>query len=50
MGSPVSTVVANLCMELFEELALEMALIRTKPRQWKRYVNTFCILRKGSMH
>ena len=46
MGSPVSAVVANLYMEFFEELALEMAQTRT--RLWKSYVDdTFCILRKG---
>ena len=28
MGSPVSAVVANLCMEFFEELALETAPTR----------------------
>ena len=46
MGSSVSAVVANFYMECFEEQALEMAL--TKPRLWKRYVDIFCILRKGS--
>ena len=47
MGSQVSAVVANLYMEFFEELALEMA--PTRPRLWKKNVDdTFCILRKGS--
>ena len=34
MGSPVSAVVANLYMELFEELALDT--VPTRPRLWKR--------------
>ena len=28
MGSPVSAVVANLCVELLEELTLESALVK----------------------
>ena len=44
MYSTVSAVAANLYMEFFEELALEMAL--TRPRLWKRYVDdTLCIIR-----
>ena len=42
MESPVSSVVANIYMELFEDLAL-----RTKraPRIWKRYVeDTLCVI------
>ena len=46
MGSPVSAVVANLCMEFFEELALESAPSRSC--LWKPYVDdTCCILRRG---
>ena len=45
MGSPVSPVVANLYMEMFEELALRTAL--HAPRIWKRYVDdTFCVMER----
>ena len=37
MGSPVSPVVANIYMEMFEELALKTA--SHAPRIWKRYVD-----------
>ena len=48
MGSPVSAVVANLYMEFFEELALELA--PTRPRFWKRYVDdTCCIMQRDAM-
>ena len=45
MGSPVSPVVANIYMEMFEDQAL--SLVQSRPRMWKRYVNdTFCIMEK----
>ena len=43
MSSPVSPVVANLYMEMFEEMALIMA--QPKPRVWRRYVDDiFCLV------
>ena len=48
MDSAVSTVVANLYMEFFEELALESA--PSRPRFWKQYVDdTCCIIRRGDV-
>ena len=45
MRSPVSPFVANIYMEMFEELALRTAT--HVPRVWKRYVDdTFCIIEK----
>ena len=48
MGSPVSAAVANLYMEVFEDLALKSAPVT--PRLWKRYVDdTCCIVKKGTV-
>ena len=48
MGSPVSVVIANLYMGIFEEQAIESAIY--KPKIWKRFVNdTFTILDRDSI-
>ena len=42
MGSPISPVVVNIYMEMFEGLALKTKLA---PRIWKRYVDDiFCVI------
>ena len=52
MGSPVSPVVANLCMEAIEEMAINT--VPVPPNVWKRYVDdSFCIIKRnavGSFH
>ena len=48
MGSPVSPVVANLCMEVVEESAI--AASTTPPKVWKRYVDdSFVIIKTHSV-
>ncbi|XP_078355416.1 uncharacterized protein LOC144640065, partial [Oculina patagonica] len=48
MGSPVSPVVANLCMEIIEESAITAS--STPPKIWKRYVvDSFVIIKKHSV-
>jgi ribosomal protein L17 len=45
MGSPVSPVVANLCMEVIEIMAIQTT--PTKPKTWKRFVDdSFSIINK----
>ena len=48
MGSPVSPVVANLCMEVIEQSAIIASA--TLPKVWKRYVDdSFVIIKKHSV-
>ena len=48
MGSPVSPIVANLCMEVVEELAINTSTVA--PRVWKRYVDdSFVIIKKDAV-
>ena len=48
MGSPVSSIGANLYMEYLEQEALTSALVKHKSKYWKRYVNGMLeIIKKG---
>ena len=48
MGSPVSPVVANICMEEIEDLAINATPF--PPRYWKHYVDdSFCIIKKNAV-
>ena len=48
MGSPVSPVVANLCMEEIEETAIDSAPV--PPKIWKHYVDdSFCVIKKNAV-
>ena len=49
VGSPVSPVVANLCMEAIEEVAINTSEV--KPKVWKRYVDdSFCIIKRNAVN
>ena len=48
MGSPVSPIVANLCMEVIQELAISTPSV--PPKVWKRYVDdSFVIIKKDAV-
>ena len=50
MGSPVSPIVANLHMERFESLGLELFTWLTTPSHWFRYVDdTYVKIQKSEM-
>ena len=49
MGSPMSPIVANLCLEVIEELALAQAT--PPPKKWYRYVDdVFSIIKKHALN
>ena len=48
MGSPVSAIVANLCMEVIEKQAIQSAT--TPPKTWKCFVDdSFAIINKNAI-
>ena len=48
-ASPVSPVVANLCMEAIEEVAINTSEVQ--PRVWKRYADdSFCIIKRNAVN
>ena len=49
MGSPVSSVVANLCMQAIEEVAINTSEVQLKV--WKRCVDDiFCIIKRNAVN
>ena len=51
MGSPVSPVVANICMEVIENTAFETTPTKPKTWPWKRFVDdSFSIIKKTAIY
>ena len=48
MGSPLSPILANLCMEFIENDILENCPVHLKPAVWLRYVDDIFIIFKGT--
>ena len=49
MGSPVSPVVVNLCMEAIDEVAINTSEVQ--PKVWKHYVDdSFCIIKRNAVN
>ena len=50
MASPVSAVVANLCMEVIEEQAIHNAVISPRPKVWERFIDdSVAIIKKSAV-
>ena len=48
MGSPLSPILANLCMEFIESEIMENCPLHLKPVVWFRYVDDIFIIFKGT--
>ena len=46
LGSPVNPIVATLCLEVIEELAISTSPVPSNV--WKRYVDSFVIIKKDA--
>ena len=50
MGSPVSAIIAEFCMEFLEQKAVATAPLNCRPKLWKRYVDDVLeIVKEGSV-